>query len=69
MMDRDFLWCAVNLLMDEEEALAELCPACRAAAQQGVCPGCGRETGMGAMGENAGFDAARFERLKRGERA
>ena len=66
MMDRDYLWCALNLLLDDEEALEELCPECRAAAERGVCPSCGRETEYAAMSENEGFDEARYERLKRG---
>lgn len=62
MTDRDFLWCAVNLLLDEEEALAALCPACREEARRAVCPVCGAT----AAGENASFDLTRYERLKRG---
>lgn len=67
MTDRDYLWCALNLLLDEEEALGELCPRCRAEAERGLCPSCGQETGLLSAGENAGFDAERFERLRRGE--
>lgn len=68
MSDGDYLWCAVNLLLDEEEAAARLCPACREAARAERCPVCGRETGTVSRGENASFDWARFERMKRGER-
>ena len=28
MTDRDYLWCALNLLLDGEEELDALCPAC-----------------------------------------
>ena len=68
MSDGDYLWCAVNLLLDEEETAARLCPACREAARAERCPVCGRETGTVSRGENASFDWARFERMKRGER-
>lgn len=67
MKDRDFLWCALNLLLDDEEALAEFCPECRQAAERGVCTACGKETGHATAEENAGFDRLRYERLKRGE--
>ena len=30
MTGRDYLWCALHLLLDEEEILDRLCPACRA---------------------------------------
>lgn len=69
MTDRDYLWCALNLLLDSEEELGALCPDCRTAAERGICPACGRETGGTAAGENEQFDRARFERLKRGEQA
>ena len=65
MTDRDYLWCALNLLLDDEEELARLCPACRARAQEGRCPVCGDV--VTAQGENAAFDRSRFEAMKRGE--
>ena len=68
MTDGDYLWCAVNLLLDEEEEAARLCPACREEARAERCPVCGRETGTVSRGENPAFDWARFERMKRGER-
>ncbi len=66
MTDGDYLWCALNLLLDDEEELARLCPGCRAETLAGRCPVCGAQTGGGAAGENAAFDEARFEALKRG---
>ena len=69
MTDRDYLWCALNLLLDGEEALDALCPACRAEAREGRCPVCGAATGGDRTGENAGFDPERFERMRRGEKA
>lgn len=66
MSDRDYLWCAVNLLLDEEEAASSLCPTCRAEAEKARCPVCGREKGAVTGGENLAFDWARFERMKEG---
>lgn len=68
MTDGDYLWCAVNLLLDEEEEAARLCPVCREEARAERCPVCGRETGTVSRGENPAFDWARFARMKRGER-
>lgn len=67
MKDRDYLWCVLNLLLDEEEELERFCPSCREAARGGACPACGAATGLTQEAENAGFDWARFEALKRGE--
>jgi len=67
MTGRDYLWCALNLLLDQEEALDVLCPACRAEAERARCPVCGTETVGESVGENASFDRERYERLSRGE--
>lgn len=67
MKHRDYLWCAVNLLLDEEEALAELCPGCRARAGEASCPACGAPCGSHQGGENAAFDLDRFWAMKGGE--
>ena len=69
MTDRDYLWCALNLLLDDEEELDRLCPQCRAEAQAGRCPVCGAAVDGGPAGENGGFDMERFERMRRGEKA
>ncbi len=69
MTHRDYLWCALNLLLDEEEVLSTFCPRCRDRAEAGSCPACGREAVGVTMGENTGFDMARFERMRRGEEA
>ncbi len=66
MTEEDYLWCAVQLLLDEEEAEAALCSSCRAKLDEVRCPVCGRETGAVVREENAGFDWARYERLKEG---
>ena len=67
MTDRAYLWCALNLLLDEEERLEQMCPACRAEAMEGRCPVCGAPADSGAAGVNAAFDQARYDRLERGE--
>lgn len=67
MKGRDYLWCLAQGLLDREEALERLCPACRAEAARERCPVCGqaRDTwGEGAV--NAAFDEARFARMKGG---
>lgn len=66
MTHGDYLYCALHLLLDQEEALARLCPQCRQEAEAGCCPVCGRRTEDGGGGENAAFDWARYEALKRG---
>ena len=62
MTDRDYLWCALNLVLDREEELDRLCLRCREKAEEDVCPVCGdsRES----WGSNDRFDWARFEQLK-----
>ncbi|MDD5939069.1 MAG: molybdopterin oxidoreductase [Clostridiales bacterium] len=62
MTHRDYLWCALNLLLDSEEELERLCPACRAEAESDRCPVCGAE--RSDWGENPGFDRAAFERMR-----
>ncbi len=64
MTDRDYLWCALNLLLDQEEELARLCPDCRARAQEEPCPGCGQRREN--WGDNPAFDLGRFERMRGG---
>ncbi|MGN8897483.1 molybdopterin oxidoreductase [Flavonifractor sp. HCP28S3_F3] len=68
MKARDYLWCALNLMLDREETLARLCPHCRAEAEEERCPVCGMPTGETTAAHNASFDQERYERLKRGER-
>lgn len=67
MKARDYLWCALNLMLDREEELARLCPNCKMQAEENRCPVCGTPTGGGQTGENPSFDQARFEQLMRGE--
>ena len=62
MKRRDYLWCALNLVLDGEEELSRLCPACRVEAGEHRCPVCG--AAVDECGENGGFDMERFERLR-----
>ena len=66
MKDRDFLWCALNLMLDDEEELAGLCPSCREKAMEERCSCCGASLDLWEGAANETFDAARFERMKRG---
>jgi len=68
MKARDYLWCALNLMLDREELLDQLCPYCRQKAGEERCPVCGAPAGETAGSQNASFDQERFERLMRGER-
>ena len=67
MKNRDYLWCLVHEVLDREEALARLCPACRARAEEKRCPVCGQPAAdWGEGAENPAFDWARFAELKGG---
>jgi len=68
MTDRDYLLCALHLILDEEERLNALCPACRVRAEEERCPVCGEAVQQSGAGINAAFDTQRFERMKRGEK-
>ena len=59
----DYLYCVMNLALDEEQTLRQLCPECREEAERNVCACCGAPLPE----ENPGFDEKRFEELKRGE--
>ncbi len=61
MLDRDYLWCALNLALDGEEELSRLCPACRAEAEEDRCPVCGAAVSDCAV--NGSFDMARFRAM------
>lgn len=67
MTDRDFLWCVLNLMLDDEETLALLCPRCRSEAEEGRCPACGASVGRDGKINNAAFESERFQLMKRGE--
>ena len=67
MTDRDYLWCLLQMTLDEEEELERMCPTCRLEAQEERCPVCGMPTDSGEGMHNAAFDEERYLRLKRGE--
>lgn len=63
MTENDYLYCAMQMMLDREEQLEQLCPQCRSRVEHDRCSGCGRELeGAG----NPAFDPKRFEELKRG---
>ncbi|MBR2490430.1 MAG: molybdopterin oxidoreductase [Ruminiclostridium sp.] len=66
MTGRDYLWCALHLLLDQEEVLDRLCPACREETRQDRCPVCGRASGDGETETNGAFDWAQFQALREG---
>ena len=68
MKDRDYLWCQANALVDREEELDRLCPACRARALEEKCPACGQTLAEGEEMANPACDMERFARLRGGER-
>lgn len=67
MKSRDYLWCLVNQILDDEEELGHLCPACRARAEEERCPACGVQVWSVSAGVNTSFDMERFQAMK-GER-
>ena len=64
MTDRDYLWCALNLALDQEEELDRLCPDCRRRVEEEQCQVCGAPRGSWTV--NTGFDWARYQELKGG---
>lgn len=58
----DYLYCAMQMRLDEQAYLDGLCPQCREAAEENRCPCCGARIAE----ENPQFDAGRFEELKDG---
>ena len=69
MTDADYLYCLVHEMLDREEELERLCPTCRKRAEEARCSICGELLADAAGGDNAGFDMARFIRMKEGQRA
>lgn len=66
MKERDYLWCVLNMLLDEEEELDRLCPTCRAEAESGRCSVCGMPRADMNAAYNENFDLAWFEQMKGG---
>ena len=65
MTEGDYLYCAVQLMLDREEKLEKLCPACRSRAEEKRCIGCGGEL-VQEESVNPQFDPMRFEEMKQG---
>ena len=63
MTEGDYLYCVMQMLLDQEEADSRLCPSCREKAHSSRCVGCGAEL-AGETGSNPQFDSKRFEELK-----
>lgn len=63
--ERDYLYCVLNLILDEEEKLEALCPSCRARAEEKRCACCGGPLNSDSVGENPAFDQARFDQLSK----
>jgi predicted amidophosphoribosyltransferase len=63
MHQRDYLYCLLNLILDEEEQLNQLCPSCRQRAAEPRCACCGGPLEEAAA-ENPSFDQAKFDRLR-----
>lgn len=62
MTEGDYLYCALQLLLDRERELENLCPDCRNGADR--CRKCGRPL-AGETAVNREFDQMRFEELRR----
>lgn len=60
MKDRDFLWCGLHLLLDEEEEFARLCNSCQTKAQENRCVACGALPQQNAGSFNQNFDLEQF---------
>lgn len=61
MTEGDYLYCALQLLLDRERELERLCPECR--DREGRCRVCGKPL-TGERATNSGFDLKKFEELK-----
>lgn len=60
MTDGDYLYCVMQMALDEEEERKCLCPQCREETERNVCVCCG----AALPEENENFDEARFEELR-----
>lgn len=63
MTDGDYLYCVMQMMLDEEERLERLCSACRERLHEPRCECCGAPLEE----ENTAFDEKRYEELRRGE--
>lgn len=63
MTEGDYLYCAMQLMLDGEEEKNKLCPSCRQQLETHRCIRCGG-TMEGEFGGNPQFDLSRFEEMK-----
>lgn len=60
MLERDFLWCGLQMLLDEEEEFARLCPSCQVHGMEDRCVACGALVGEASACINENFDLDLF---------
>lgn len=65
MTEGDYLYCALQMMLDREAQLEKLCPACRSLVEEGCCVNCGGALTQ-EQGVNPQFDRSRFEEMKHG---
>lgn len=68
MKGRDYLWCLLHMMLDDEAAVNRLCLSCQEKAKGDACPVCGSIADAWSASENESFDLKRFETLGGGER-
>lgn len=61
LTDGQSLYCVLQMILDDEERLKQLCPDCKAELLREKCPVCGAVQ----YGVNPNFDENRFEELKK----
>ncbi len=61
LTDGEYLYCVLQLMLDEQETFDALCPSCRQTAAEPRCRACGKPLPE----QNASFDEARYEELKK----
>lgn len=61
MTDGEYLYCVMQMMLDGEETLSQMCPSCREKVKENRCVACGEMIPE----ENASFDEARYEELKK----
>lgn len=65
MTEGDYLYCALQMMLDAEKEKQRMCPQCRGKSEEKRCICCGRIID-GEQGGNPQFDFGRFEEMKQG---